>query len=63
MEADERERLIELCQQAAQELETTRLLGCLRQINDLLEHRRHGVGDAPEDSGAPQGEGDGRGAA
>jgi hypothetical protein len=37
---EERERLLQLCEQAAQETDSQKLLALVRQINDLLEAKK-----------------------
>jgi hypothetical protein len=40
MQAEEKDRLIHLCQEAAVESDATRLIELVREINDLMEKKR-----------------------
>lgn len=43
MKGSEREQLVELCEQAAVEHDSNKLLHLIRQINELLERKRRSL--------------------
>jgi hypothetical protein len=53
MQGEEERYFIHLCEQAAIERDTARLINLVREINDLLQRKRSQVSGSPESSGDP----------